>query len=35
MKEFLMIFAGIMMCLGIAKILYALGIKIIRKRKER
>ena len=35
MKEFLMIFAGIMICFGIAKLLCAIGIKIVRKRRER
>ena len=35
MKEFFMIFAGILMSIGIVKILAAFVLSIIRKRKEK
>ncbi len=35
MKEFFTIFAVFMMCLGVSKILIALSLSIIRKRREK
>lgn len=35
MKEFLMIFAGVLMSIGIVKILVAFVLSIIRKGKEK